>query len=150
MKNSKQEIAIQSFHSGLNCAQSIVKAFSKELKLNEEQALFMASGFGAGMGRLQKTCGAVTGSYMLIGLHNNLSSQIQDNSFNLSAKMIQDFESQFITKHGTTTCGELINCDLNSSEGQRKFKEEKIKQNICEKCVSHAVTLLEEILSKEY
>lgn len=150
MKNSKQEIAIESFNSGFNCAQSVVKAFSKELEIDEIQALNMSSGFGAGMGRLQKTCGAVTGSYMVIGLHNSLAIQVQENRFDLSSKMIQDFESQFIEKHGTTSCGELINCDFNSAEGQKKFREENIKEVICEKCVSNAVVLLEKIVKKEY
>lgn len=150
MKNSKQEIALQSFHAGFNCAQSVLKAFSRDLELDEMQALNMSSGFGAGMGRLQKTCGALTGAYMVIGLHNSVAIQIQENRFNMSSMMIQDFESQFIKKHGTSSCGELIKCDLNSTEGQRKFKEENIKEVICGKCVSNAVALLEEILIKEY
>jgi C_GCAxxG_C_C family probable redox protein len=143
MKQSKQMIAQESFNSGFNCAQSVLKAFSDDLGINEIQAINMASGFGAGMGRLQKTCGAVTGAVMVIGLSNNLSIQLAENRNDLTNQMIQDFENQFIKKHGTTQCKELIACDLNTEDGQNKFREQNIKEHICSKCIQSAVTILE-------
>ena len=47
MKHTKQNTAKESFNSGFNCAQSVLKAFSIELGMNEIQAINMASGFGA-------------------------------------------------------------------------------------------------------
>ena len=143
MKQTKQMIAQESFNSGFNCAQSVLKAFSDDLGIDEIQAINMASGFGAGMGRLQKTCGAVTGAFMVIGLSNNLSIQLAENRNDLTIQMIQDFENQFIKKHGTTQCKDLIECDLNSEEGQTKFREQNIKEHICSKCIQSAVTILE-------
>ncbi len=142
----KKDQAIDSFESGLNCAQSVLKAFSKDLSLNESQAMNMASGFGAGMGRLQETCGAVTGAYMVIGLYNSLAFQLNENRNDVTTAMIQEFETRFKTIHGTTACKELLNCDLNTDEGQSMFQEKNLHKKVCQKCISDAVDLLVEVV----
>ena len=143
----KKETAIDSFESGYNCAQSVLKAFSEELHLNEAQAMNMASGFGAGMGRLQETCGAVTGAFMVIGLYNSLAFQLNENRNDITAKMIQDFESNFKAKHGSTACNELINCNLNTEEGQLTFQEKNLHEKVCQRCIGDAIELLEEVVN---
>lgn len=144
----KQENAILSFKSGFNCAQSVLRAFSSDLKIDESQALNMASGFGGGMGRLQSTCGAVTGAFMVIGLYNSLAIQLSENRNDITAKMIQDFEAKFKLKHESTVCKDLIKCNLNTLEGQRQFKDLNLHENVCQKCISDAVGLLEEVVKR--
>jgi C_GCAxxG_C_C family probable redox protein len=58
---SKTDIAVQKFTSGYNCAQSVLSSFSNDLGLDENTPLKIACGFGAGMGRKQEVCGAVSG-----------------------------------------------------------------------------------------
>ncbi len=53
----------------MNCAQAVVIAFSDELDFDREMAARISCGFGGGMGRLQETCGAATGSFMVLGIH---------------------------------------------------------------------------------
>lgn len=65
-----EEEAILSFKSGLNCAQAVLTAYSEEMNFDKKLALSISCGFGGGMGRLQETCGAVTGSYMVLGVYN--------------------------------------------------------------------------------
>lgn len=64
---TRSEKAISDFSKGYNCAQSVFSAFSEESGIDEEQSRSIAGGFGAGFGRLQETCGAVTGAIMVIG-----------------------------------------------------------------------------------
>jgi C_GCAxxG_C_C family probable redox protein len=59
----KEDKAIGLFKSGLNCAQSVLTAYAEELDFDKNLALSISCGFGGGMGRLQETCGAVTGSF---------------------------------------------------------------------------------------
>jgi len=146
MTQDKVELAIEAFESGNNCAQSVLKAFSKELKIDEIQAMQMASGFGAGMGRLQKTCGAVTGSFMVIGLNNSLAIQLEEERRDKTIQMVQEFESRFVGTHESSMCKDLIKCDLNTEEGQKYFKEERIGEFICQNCIFNAVRILEEII----
>jgi C_GCAxxG_C_C family probable redox protein len=50
------------FREKTNCTQAVLLSFAAENGLDESIALKIASGFGAGMARLQETCGAVTGA----------------------------------------------------------------------------------------
>ena len=52
---SKEDKAIRSFKSGLNCAQAVLTAYSDDLSFDNSLALNLSCGFGGGMGRLQET-----------------------------------------------------------------------------------------------
>jgi len=64
----KAFLAINSFRSGYNCAQSVLYAFKDDFDFDENLALDISVGFGGGMERLQEKCGAVTGAFMVMGL----------------------------------------------------------------------------------
>ena len=143
---TKKESATQTFNSGYNCAQSVFSAFSDDLKFDRETALRISSGFGAGMGRTQATCGAVTGAIMVIGskigdLHGS-GEGINDQIYSKT----KEFINRFIEMNKTTNCRELVHSDLNTEEGQIFFKENNIFKEVCMKCVSDAVDILEDIL----
>lgn len=145
--SNKEKEAIFYFNEGLNCAQSVVKSFAKEFDLNEAQALQMTSGFGAGMGRLQKTCGAVTGAFMVIGLSNSLAIQLNEQRNDETVRMIQEFEKEFRSHNKTTSCDELLQCDLKTAEGQKIFQQNNLHDKVCQKCISSAINILENILT---
>lgn len=144
---TKTEIALKSFKSGLNCAQSVLTAYADELNLNKSQALELSSGFGGGMGRLQETCGAVTGAFMIIGIVNSRSYKEEERSEQTPAD-IQNYTHQFENIHGSISCGELLNCDLKTTEGQDNFKENKLGSIVCEKCISSSISILESVIKK--
>ncbi len=49
-------------HSGYNCTQSVVMTFTELTKYTPEELSVLASGFGAGMGCMGATCGALVGA----------------------------------------------------------------------------------------
>ena len=59
--------ARQNFLAGYNCAQSVLLAFAGDIGMKEEEALRLASPFGAGMGRLRQVCGALTAAFAVEG-----------------------------------------------------------------------------------
>lgn len=65
---SKVNEAVKCFSSGFNCSQAILSTYCEQFGLDKKTAIKLSCGLGAGMGRLGKTCGAVTGAYLLIGL----------------------------------------------------------------------------------
>ena len=137
----KSQLAIQKFQS-YNCAQSVFVSFAKDLNLNEKTALKLASGFGGGMA-CAETCGAVTGSYLVIGLkhgHNNADLLAKNNT----KELIKKFNKQFVAKHGSLKCKELIGCDISTSEGQLKAKEKNAFSLFCPEFVASACDILEE------
>ena len=142
---TKTEKAIHSFRSGFNCAQSVVAAFQEELGFDKNLSLSLSVGFGGGMGRLQEKCGAVTGAFMVIGM---ISSGLYKDNLdrkNHSYAMIQQFDQRFKSIHQTTQCSELLQCDLRSPEGHAYAVENKLFGKVCEKCISNAVQIIEEL-----
>ena len=147
MKNQIIERALESFRGGLNCAQAVVTAFSEELNYDKNMALSISCGFGAGMGRLQDTCGAVTGSFMVLGIVN--CRKFTDNKERKEATygMVQKFNNKFKQIHGTLDCSSLLNCDLKTEEVNRFAKENNLFGTVCEKCISDSIGILEEIIA---
>jgi C_GCAxxG_C_C family probable redox protein len=143
----KVEIAIRSFNADLNCAQSVMTAYMEEFNIDPEIALSVSCGFGGGMGRLQETCGAVTGAFMVLGIHNCKKYTDNKDRKEKTYAMIQEFSDKFKSLHGTMDCRLLLNCDLRTEEGQRYVKENKLHETICEKCVSDSIRLIEELVT---
>lgn len=141
---NNERIASNLFQNGFNCAQAVVSAFSEQLGLDMETASRLASGFGAGMGRLQKTCGAVTGAYMVLGLKygfgaldNRVASQ------ELTYAAVRAFTEEFEKQNATTECRELVGVDF--IHGDKETALTRVK-TICPKMVKDAVDIVSRII----
>ncbi len=145
---AKCEKAIGSFKSGLNCAQSVVSAYADDLEYDLPLALRISCGFGGGMGRLQETCGAVTGSFMVLGIYNCKKYQENQERKDKTYAMIQEFSRRFKEIHGATDCRTLLNCDLRTEEGQQYLKDNNLHEVICENCISDSVRIIDELTIK--
>jgi len=127
--------------SKMNCAQSVLTAFCEELGLDRMTALKLARGFGGGMGRGGKTCGAVSGAYMVIGLQEAAMSR--DGVEAVYAR-IKEFNQRFTELFSSTECKALLNCDLSTPEGHARARAEGMFTKICPAFVRGAVEILEE------
>ena len=58
----------------------------------------------------------------------------------------REFINQFTERNKTTNCRELVHADLNTEEGRNYFEKNNIFNEVCMKCVSDAVDILEKIL----
>jgi C_GCAxxG_C_C family probable redox protein len=144
--NNPEEISVSAFRGGLNCAQAVFAAFAERGGYDAEAALGASAGFGGGMGRLQGTCGVVTGAYMVIGMHNSRLFRDNLELKETSYEMVRVFNSRFIEQHGSDQCDELIRCDLATPEGREQAKTENLHQTVCESCMLTSVRLLNEML----
>lgn len=145
---SKEDKAISSFKSGLNCAQAVLTAYSDDLSFDNNLALSISCGFGGGMGRLQETCGAVTGSFMVISIYNCKKYADNKDKKEETYSMIQKFSENFKSIHGVIDCKSLLKCDLKTEEGQFYAKENKLFETLCEKCISDSIRIVEELIEK--
>jgi C_GCAxxG_C_C family probable redox protein len=145
--NTRQEAAVKYFNEGYNCAQSVLATFTDELGFDKNAGLRISAGFGAGMGRLQETCGAVTGAFMAIGIYT--TGKFTDNITRKekTIAMVQDFDREFRKLHKTSNCGELLGCDLKTDEGQKVYADKNLKEAVCYKCVTNAVSILEGMIN---
>ena len=143
---NKKEIAENLFNEGYNCSQSVLRAYSEEYGLSDDIAFSMASGFGGGMGRMQETCGAVTGAFMVIGLRSWNPGTTPDKAKEKTYVLVNEFVKLFIERNSTISCRELLRCDLKSAEGKQQFKNSNLKDRVCLKCIKDSVEILKSLL----
>lgn len=147
--NSKPDQAVAAFNNGFNCAQAVFATYAEEFGIDYTQALKLSCGFGAGMGRRQEVCGAVSGAILLIGSKHGKTKKEDNVANDLTYKLVRQISDQFIAKHGSITCKELLGCNLQTPEGQKLFTENKFKELKCNKYVHDASELAEAMLMKD-
>ena len=146
MKN-RTEIAVSKFSEGYNCAQSVFYSYCDALRFDQNTALKMACGFGAGMGRKEEVCGAVTGGIMVIGAKYGRGEGDDRTATELTYKKTRELMDRFEKKHGTFICRKLLNgCELTTEEGQKHFKDNNLSNTICQPCVRSVVEILDDIM----
>ena len=141
--------ALDYFHKGFNCAQSVFASFAGQLGMSEEAALKFSSAFGAGLGRMRGTCGAFAGLCMVAGFcRGNVSGKPEDKEiiFSLTREQADAFKKEF----GTLTCRELLKLDaeMESSARPNERTSEYYATRPCEKCVSFCANKAQELLVK--
>jgi C_GCAxxG_C_C family probable redox protein len=141
----KSDEAAAAFRSGYNCAQSTFIPFAREAGLPEATAARIASSFGAGMGRMQEACGALTGGMMALGLGRGFERPDDQAGKDAALARTKEFLALFKAEFGTHRCRDLIGCDLNTDEGQAFHKAENQRELICMNCVSKAAAIVESL-----
>lgn len=114
----RQQIALTKKHSGCNCAQAVVCAFADKIGIDEQLCRAVASSFGAGMGNMEGTCGALTGAAIVLGMAQKRGM----------ARIMAKFQQ----RNGATQCKQL------------KGVETGCVLRPCDDCVTDAVEFLEE------
>ncbi len=130
--------AIKLFREGLYCSEAILQVFNSELNLGlNENALKMATGFGAGIGASKCSCGSLTGAVMVLSAVKGRTSNEQkvDEVFSLT----QELHDKFKEKYKATCCRVLTKpVEWGAAEHHQ----------YCEKFVGGAVEILYDILQK--
>jgi C_GCAxxG_C_C family probable redox protein len=134
----EKDKAITYFRKGYNCAQAVLLAAAGESEVTAKAA----AAFGGGMGRMQKTCGAVTGAYIYFGLKYGTTRQPQEDDKLKVYDKVRQFSRLFMERNGSDQCSELLGEDLNSSEGMARIRELDLHTRVCEKCVTDAMDII--------
>jgi C_GCAxxG_C_C family probable redox protein len=143
---NRSEIAVNKFKEGYCCAQSVLFSYAEQLGISEDHALRLANGFGAGMGRRQEVCGAVTGAIIVLGLIYGRGVSDGKDKHEYTYAKVKELIEKFEAQHGTVICKKLLDdCDLNTPTGQDHFKSENMI-NQCYGYVDATVKILEEII----
>jgi C_GCAxxG_C_C family probable redox protein len=145
MQKDRIEQAVQTCRSGYNCSQSVFSAYCDIFYIDESKAKLIAAGFGGGLGSLQKTCGAVTGAIMLIGLRF-FDEQDRANARRETYARVREFVAQFEERNRTVSCLDLLGVDLSTEEGRQKARDEKLFELRCEPLVREACEIVEKFI----
>jgi len=133
------------FIDGYSCSQTILTGYCSRYGVDETTAVKIAAGFGAGMQR-SKTCGAVTGAIMVLGLHFGNEDSVKSAGRKAVYQAINSFTEQFEQIHGTMDCKELLGCDVNTPEGAKAAAENNLFRTACPGFVKDAATIVDRII----
>jgi C_GCAxxG_C_C family probable redox protein len=143
----RENKAAEIFLKGFNCAQAVLSAFCDEFNVDRELALKLSCGLGAGMGRRQEVCGAVTGGIIVIGIKHGRGENDDRQAMEKTYLKTRDLLNRFESEHGSCICRMLLNgCDLMTDQGQADFREKDLIKTTCTPCVRSVVRILETIL----
>lgn len=130
------EKALEYHKKGFNCAQAVACAYSEEVGMDENIIFKMAEGFGAGMGGLQCTCGALSGAIMLAGLKQSSGDvnnpTTKGSTYKLSKQMVEEFRE----KNTSVICRDLKGLDTN------------VVLRSCDGCIEDAARIAYNVLFK--
>lgn len=110
-----------------NCAQAILHTYADVAGIDEEMAMDVANAFGAGMGNMEGTCGALVGAGMVLGMVNKDKAK--------SMKQMREIMTKFQKRNGATQCKLL------------KGVGTKTVLRACPDCVADAAEFLEQELN---
>jgi C_GCAxxG_C_C family probable redox protein len=138
------------FHSGFYCAESVLMAIAESRHLQSDLIPRIATGFCSGMARTGGQCGAVSGAIMAINLFKGRQSPTESVEDNYA--LVRELMEKFAEGFGSTNCRMLLDCDLDTPEGQQTFRANQL----IERCYDYAegatwiaVSLLEERGAKD-
>lgn len=91
---------------GFNCAQAVACTLAPAVGLDPQIAFTLTEGFGAGMGGMTETCGAISGAVAIMGF---VMSDGMENpkTKGQTYKLSREIAKRFGEKNTTTVCGTL-------------------------------------------
>lgn len=148
--DTHSEKALYTFDNGYNCSQSVFSVFAGEFGLSRDMSLRLAGPLGAGIGRRQETCGAVTGALMALGLKYGKgetgSDEDKKRAFAKSEALMKAFEA----RHGSVKCLTLLDGHrMDSPEGSAAIATARMFDTRCTEYVKTAVELAQSLMESE-
>lgn len=134
------------FASGLFCAESVIQSLAQARGLDPAPLCKAATVFCSGVARTSATCGALNGALMGVGLALGRSGpgESVEPAYAAARRLIREFEDAF----GSGNCQALLSgCDLNTPEGQARFKAERLGVR-CQRYTGAAAEMAARILAE--
>jgi C_GCAxxG_C_C family probable redox protein len=135
------------FQQGFCCAESVLQAIAESRGIQSELIPKIATGLCGGVARTGGICGAVSGGVLAISMVAGRTGAGQSPDANVP--LVRAFLSEFETKFGATNCERLIGCRLDTPEGQRFFKDNKLRENKCRIFTKEAAGMVGAIVERE-
>jgi C_GCAxxG_C_C family probable redox protein len=141
-----EEIVADLFKQGIDCSQIILGYYAEKIGISDEAAIKISSAFGGGMWR-GRTCGAVTGALMALGMKYGYNEPIAPEEKGVFLAKCAKFEQKFSTENGSVICKDiLLGYDLSKPEDMEKVLEKELFFTICTKLVCSTCKILDEII----
>ena len=132
--SSRVENALENHGKGYNCCQAVACAYADMAGVDENLIFAAGEGFGAGMGGMQCTCGAVSGACMVAGLLKSSLNTEEPVTKGGTYRITKEIAQAFKEKNGSVICKDL------------KGIETKKVLRSCDGCIEDAAKILEQVM----
>lgn len=134
---SRVQQTIERHDKGYNCAQAVACTYCDLVGIDEKTMFRITEGFGAGMGNMEGTCGAVSGACALAGLKRSSGNLAAPDSKGKTYQLSKAIMKAFKEQNSTVVCKEL------KGIGTGKVLRP------CADCIMDAARIAERILFRE-
>jgi C_GCAxxG_C_C family probable redox protein len=139
--------AARHFEDGFACSQAVLAAYSGRFGLERDMALRLAEGFAGGMAGLGKTCGAVTGAILVLGLAHGRTRPDDAAAKMATADSVRKLVARFEAQHGSVACRDLLGCEIDTPEKLQAARNSGLFRKTCPGFVRSAAAILEQLLA---
>ena len=143
----KEEALRLFIDEGFSCSEATALAAATVWGLDTSCLPKMATGLAGGIGHKSSACGALTGGALALGLKYGRMSAQDTLAKDKTLELVGRYYDQFQVELGSTICQQLCGCDLSTPAGRQKFKDDKVKFNLCQKIVGRAAEILARVAS---
>lgn len=134
---TRVEETIKRHDIGYNCAQAVACTYCDLVGVDEEMMFRITEAFGAGMGGMEGTCGAVSGACALAGMKASTGNLEKPNSKKDSYQLSKEILKQFKEQNGSVVCRELKGVGTGTP------------LRSCQDCIKDAAAIAERVLFTE-
>jgi C_GCAxxG_C_C family probable redox protein len=153
------------FGQGFSCSQAVLSAYCERFGLPREAAFSaycehfglprkvalrlsdeLGGGLGGGTGDLGKTCGAVTGAMMVLGLAHGLTRPEDHETKKATTESLRSLVERFEACHGSVVCRDLLGHEIDTPEKLRAVREKGLLTTVCPKLVRSAAKITGDLL----
>lgn len=131
---TRVEETIKRHDKGYNCAQAVACTYCDLVGMDEETMFKLTEGFGAGMGGMEGTCGAVSGACALAGMKRSSGNLEAPDSKAKTYRLSKEIAGEFKEQNGSIVCKEL-----------KGIGTGKVLRS-CPDCIQDAARLAEKVL----
>lgn len=144
----RTEKAVEKFVGGYSCSQAILSAYCDLYGMDEVMAFKLAEGFGLGMGGFKDECGAITGTFMVLGLENSDGELGKGTTKQATYARVRAAGEAFKEAFGSLMCGDILKKEKEKRAAAAPEELEKAngKNLICIDCVRCAAEYLDKEL----
>ena len=144
---NKVDLAFHRLKSGYSCSQSVFSVFAVDLGLDKEAALKVSSAFGGGIAGMGRTCGAVIGVLMALGLKYGSADASEQHEEKEIYNYTEAFLSRIKSKNGTITCREILGVDLGMPDGLKTAREKGLFEKNCPPFIKLSIEIADQVIS---
>lgn len=126
---------------GRTCCESILMAGCQALGIESELVPDIALGLAGGIGLQGRTCGAVTGAALVLGIALGPLEPEHPKRLLRVCEAVQALSKEFEERFGTLECRKLCGLDLTTPEGRKTLKE-RVKAQTCRQYMEACARML--------